>query len=1256
VGDASRADEAERLVLEWLEARERGVAADSAELVRQHPELADALREQLQAIELVDAALDVPDVAPPPQRLGRYRLVEKLGAGGMGTVFLAEDAESRRVALKLLHPHLLEREGFFKRFLREAELGRQVADEHVVRTLDADAVASGGRTFHFLVMEYVEGRTLRDLIDDMGRVPEALLREIAKQVASGLAAIHAAGIVHRDLKPENVVVTEDHDVRIMDLGVAKLVEASRALTEEGRFAGTLRYAAPEQFGRGEVTAAADLYALGVMLFELATGAAPFGDDDPAALIRAQIDATPRRITDVEPDASPFLAEVVATLLAKEPSQRFASAAALREVLDAGESHAWWTEHLHEREKEDARIPRVPVRRETTLFGRDADLATLADAWTRAQRGEGNTVLLEGEAGIGKSRLVDAFLATLDASAVHVLYGSYPPSGGMGALSDAVIGKFGAVRLDDVIRPYMTPAPGLAKGLAATLLRTGEESLQGDAVHAALVHLMRGLAAERPLVLVADDLHFADADSRKVLLSLARAVEGHRVLLLLTTRPGLPDDELVHFNRLENFRRVGLARLGAREVIELLQAAFNSAALADKLGARIALASDGVPFFVFEMIRGLREGQFVTLLPDGSYVETKVVDRIEVPPAIKDLVEARLSGLSKEERTLLDVGAVQGFEFDADLVARVVERRKFAVLRDLAEIERRSGVVRASGALCRFDHHQIQEVVLAAIPEAFRVECHAQLAEALETREEAASKDPKSLDGDVAVALAEHFFEGAQGPRALRYLDAALAHLEKSYRNEAGIRLADLALGLADVPPRVRCEILYRMSGHLYLVGRTDAARAALEESAALARAHAEMRHEWEAAQRLGSLLVHRLGRFDEARAHFERGLAIARETADREIEASSRIGLGSVCLVFARLDEASEHFERSLEIYREIENRAGEAKATVNLGIVFRRRGEHDKARAHYERALAMCREAGDRWNEGTALQNLGVLHLWAGRFEEARACWERALAVHREIGYRTGEVSGATNLGVLFLRLGRLGDSFEQHERSLAVCVETGDRGYEARAAANLGVILEAFGRHDQAHAHYARSLEIAREIGDREIEQLATGNLGSLLASLGRLDDARAHAERSLAIVRETVSPTYEANALRILSRILVDQGLVAEGAERLREAWTVARRVGLPADELVAASGLASLPGGDIEVALAALAAHESRVGVLEGMISRFLLWQATRDPAHLAEAKRRLDFLVEHAPPDCRESMVANVRLHREIAESARAAGL
>ena len=177
-------------------------------------------------------------------RLGPYRVVSELGSGGMGTVYLAEvEGPVRglevgaRVALKVVHSHLLASEGYFKRFMREAEIGRKVRHENVVRTYDADAILREGKQINYLVMEYVAGQTLRSMMHELGILPEELCRHVGCEVAKALRAIHEVGVVHRDLKPENVLVTEDHVVKVMDLGVARIADEALRLSHTGAFLG-----------------------------------------------------------------------------------------------------------------------------------------------------------------------------------------------------------------------------------------------------------------------------------------------------------------------------------------------------------------------------------------------------------------------------------------------------------------------------------------------------------------------------------------------------------------------------------------------------------------------------------------------------------------------------------------------------------------------------------------------------------------------------------------------------------------------------------------------------------------------------------------------------------------------------------------------------------------------------------------------------------------------------------------------------------
>jgi len=1223
------------------------------------------------------------------KELGPYRILSELGSGGMGKVYLAEAVEAaaslepgQRIALKVVHPHLLETPGFFKRFMQEAEVGKKVRHSNVVRTFDVDAITLEGQHYHYMVMEYVQGKSLRKLLLDLGTIPETLLREIALQTVAGLAAIHKEGIVHRDLKPENVLITDDHEIRIMDLGVAKLQEASIAITKEGQFAGSLLYAAPEQFKKDEVGPLADLYSLGVLLYELATGQNPFRSDDASAVIQAHLTETPPRAHERNENLSLFFAEVVGTLLAKQPADRFESAEALKTVLEEAERSAWWVERAPRLQEQAAHLPKIRVSRETKLHGRGEDLEALNEAWGKARNGDGNTVFLEGEAGIGKTRLVDTFLRGLEDDDLHVLYGSYPPSGGMGGLSEAIIGNFGEARLADTLAPYLTVTPSLVPAFAALIKHesppTGAEPLQGDALQAVVIHLMRALAAEKPTVWIVDDLQFAPQESRDLLLAMARAVEDHRVLLVATARPGLA---LEDFSRLENFRRVALSRLGGREIIELLEDAFKSEDLAEKLGGKITKKSDGVPFFVFEMIRGLKEGQFIKQLPDGSYVQTQVIDEIEVPSAVKDLIEGRLRGLTEDQRAILDVGAVQGMSFEPALVAEVLEEKKVRVLRQIAEIERRFGLIRGEATSCTFDQNQIQEVLYQDLLPELRTEYHTLLAEA---HAERCGEGPK---GDDAVFLVHHHLHGSRPKLALPHLEPTFDHLEKSYRNDNLLDLATRALRVKNLlKDEERVEILLRQAGRLDLLGRRDEQRAALDEAVALAdetgdealrskargslsallyalsehdaaqaalrealelaRAAGDKKLEAQATNRLGSVLLN-LGRHGEAQEHYDRSRALSREIGDRQGEAGATVNLGSVCNNLGRYAEAQEHYERGAALCREIGHRLFEARATGNLGLVFYNLGRYTEAQEHHERHRALSREIGDRLGEATATGNLGLVFNDLGRYAEAQEHYERHRALSREIGYRLGEAIATGNLGNVFSNLGRYAEAQEHHERYRALCRAIGYLLGEANATGALGRLQVELGQTDDAQVTLNESLRVSREIGDRRTEGHALEGLGSVAEQRGDLEEARRYYEEALTLRREISYTSGVTSTLLALGRLEAAQGDERVATAHIGEAVALAGELKSPDVILGAAIERARLAGGDIQAALAAFAEHEERVGADEKTNARFRLWELTSDKTHLEEAHRLLCYARDHSREDCRTSMIENVPLHRDI---------
>ena len=261
---------------------------------------------------------------------GRYRLGRELARGGMGTVWQADDPLlSRQIAVKTLDPLLAVDEALRARFRREAIAAAAVTHPNIVATYDTgedDGVA-------YIVMELVDGVTLRELIDERGTLPVARAADIAFQVADALSVAHARGLVHRDVKPGNVLVQPDGRVKVTDFGIAKAADSGgEALTRSGMVVGTARYLAPEQVEGRAVDERVDVYSLGLVLYEMLCGKPPFEADTDIATAVARLTAPPRPISIDRPGLPPGLVDVLDRSLARDPEERWPSAAAFRDAL------------------------------------------------------------------------------------------------------------------------------------------------------------------------------------------------------------------------------------------------------------------------------------------------------------------------------------------------------------------------------------------------------------------------------------------------------------------------------------------------------------------------------------------------------------------------------------------------------------------------------------------------------------------------------------------------------------------------------------------------------------------------------------------------------------------------------------------------------------------------------------------------------------------------------------------------------------
>ena len=263
---------------------------------------------------------------------GRYELTERIASGGMASVWRAhDDVLARTVAVKLLHDHLAADEDFRERFRREAIAAAKLTHPHVVSLYDTGS--EGARVY--LVMEFVDGATLREVMADLGTLESGQAASIGERIARALDYAHERGLVHRDVKPANILIGDDGCVKVADFGIAKADSNDGDLTKTGMVLGTAAYVAPEQItGATAVDGRADQYALGCMLYEALTGRQPFKGDTAVATAAQRLESSPTPLRSLRPDIPRGLDSIVMRAMARDPQDRFVSAGAMADALAA----------------------------------------------------------------------------------------------------------------------------------------------------------------------------------------------------------------------------------------------------------------------------------------------------------------------------------------------------------------------------------------------------------------------------------------------------------------------------------------------------------------------------------------------------------------------------------------------------------------------------------------------------------------------------------------------------------------------------------------------------------------------------------------------------------------------------------------------------------------------------------------------------------------------------------------------------------
>ena len=1118
----------------------------------------------------------------------RYRLDSEIGVGGMGAVYHAHDLLlDRPVAVKVLGGPALNAEGR-ARLLREAQSAARLNHPNIVGVYDAGETGVPGHPelLSYIVMELVEGESLH------AHPPEGLAEivSVIKQVCAALEHAHNHGIVHRDLKPENVVLTPQGTVKLMDFGLSRS-SASR-LSMEGVIVGTVFYLAPEQIMGQEVDARTDLYALGVMFYELVTGRLPFTGDEPILILSQHLHAAVVPPSQFRPELPPALESVILKLLEKEPAARYASAGQVARALDSldqpGQAHT------------PAAIPNNLPLQLSTFVGRQRELDKVKSLLAASR-----LVTLTGPGGSGKTRLaLQAAASLLD---------QFPDGAWL-------------VELASLTNPELVPQ--------AVISALGARELADRMPVESLTAYLRS----RQLLLILDNCeHLIEACA-----SLAETLLENctRLKILATSR------EAIGITGESAWSVPALSAPDPSRFARLAAGSRDAAAAPDGVNGNDLLAElmeyEAVRLFV-DRASAVQPG--FRLTPQNAQAVAQICHRLDGIPLAIELAAARLKSLTVEQVagrlddrfSLLTVGSRTAMPRQQTLRATIdwsydlLPEAERLLLRRLS-VFAGEWTLEAAEAVCAGNGIRRSQVLdlLSRLVDKSLVQVEEQEQEAryglLGTIHEYASgKLDSTEERDELLACHLSFFLGLAEAAAPHLHDASqLDWLDRLSAEHDNLRLAlkgaltrgEITHGMLlagnlchfwyfrglwsegrdwlehflkkDTPgeeKRSREAMLARskaLAGLAWLQDEGESGRevSLYSESLELCRQMDPPDH-WGEALALRGLAVALYNQGDQEKAAklFDESLATFREAGDLWGQALVLFNRGWLVSGQEKRAEAHALWEECLPMFRQVGDRWGIAVTLGALGYSARQAND-PQAGAFFTESLSVFRELGDKAGIATSLNRLGTFALVRDEYRQARSLFEESLSVVRDLGNRWDEAYMFSLIGLAARYQGDFLVARSSFDESLALWRETGDRWGIACGLDNLAGLA-----YDQADYHTATDLweqsrQIFQELDDQRGLAESLQGLGRVAYSQGDLSPAQSLLEESLSIDQEIKEQRSIAATYTLLARVALAQGDNARARRHLQASLTIRL-------ELILRKGIAKT----LE-ALAQLAAVEGR----------------------------------------------------------------
>ena len=1089
-----------------------------------------------------------PTFSPKELVANRYRIVRFIGQGGMGEVYEAEDLELREpVAVKTIRPEIAGDQRAIERFKREIQLARRVTHPNVSRIFDIEHHRTAtGEEVTFLTMELLVGETLSERLHRAGRMSTAEGLPVVTQMAAGLEAAHRAGIVHRDFKSANVVLVpstpDPGGVRavVTDFGLARRLaggEASAALaTGSGDIIGTPAYMAPEQVKGAEVSAAADIYALGVVMYEMLTGTLPFKGDTPLAAAVRRLEEAPASPRTHVPDLDARWEAVILRCLERDPAERFARAEDVVKVLGGEEVAAG------KRALEEGRRRALEARRKKrlrfALAGMAAVIVVAAAVAFHVLRDRQLREALKPQVGAVTATPVKP-RRSIAVLGFKNLAGRADAAWLSTALSEmfttelAAGEKLRAIPGEDVARMKVELSLADADSFAKDSLAKIRTNLGTD-----LVVLGSYIAlGEKGGGQIRLDLRLQDTTAGETITSLAATgTEGR--LFELVTEAGA---------RLRNKLNIG-------EVSD-----------AEAVGVRASLPSSS------EATRLYSEG----LAKLRQFDALAARERLEKAIAADPNFSLAHSALAAAWSALgYDLKAKQEAKKAVALSANLPREDRLWVEGRFRETTREwEKAIEIYGRLCNFFPDDLDYGLRLA-----SVQTSAGRGKDALATVEALRRLPSPARDDPRIDLAE----------------AGAAESLSDYKRQQAAAAKAVAKGQAQEARLLVARARLTEGSALLDLGHPDKARAAFEDAKRICAAAGDRRGVAQTLNSIARMLVQQ-GDLLGGRRMFEDFLAVSREIGDRSGIAS---GLNNIAVVLWQqgdLGGARRMYKEALAVYRETGKKSGVAAAANNIALVLNDQGDLAGAKRMYEVSLEASREIGDKSTMSMALYNIANLLFTRGDLAGAKKTLEESLAIRREIGEETSVAYALYALGEYLVSSGDLAAARKSLEESLAIRNRLGEKGTAAESRLALANLSVEEGRFAEAEALARQATEEFQDEKALDKEAATQAVLAEALSEQGKMAESQRVVNRASELARKSQNPAVRSTVTITAARIQVASGGPSEMAaavKNLAAAQAAAAKVGDINGQFEARLAL-----GEVEMKAGNLSRGRARLEALE-----------------------------------------------------------